>query len=421
LSRGSVAVGDVIAGKYRVEGLLGEGGMGLVVSARHLALDRLVALKLLPGKAADDPVLAGRFLREARAAARLQNEHVAKVIDVGTLPTGSPFMVMEHLEGADLGKVLAQRGPFDPPTACDYVTQACDGVAEAHAVGIVHRDLKPDNLYLTSGVGGGGLIKVLDFGVSKVLTAAEGKLTTTSSIVGSPVYMAPEQMRESKAADARSDVWALGVVLYELLTQRCPFEADTLPDLCSLVAYAPATPIQTFRADLPLELVAIIDRCLEKEPSKRYANAGELATALEPFAPGSSWSESSTARRVSQALASTTPGASTAPIPQRRWGAVFLAAATLGGVLLAAWAIERPTPPQLMARAATVAGRESSLYVETTPPVSDASSGAIATVMPPVSSALSTDKTSTPRSATKRQVQRPPGSRPPVDDIPAFR
>ena len=338
---GSVAVGDLVAGKYLVEGLLGEGGMGVVLAARQTTLDRLVALKLLPAEAAKDQVLVGRFLREARAAARLQSDHVAKVIDVGTLPSGEPYMVMEHLQGADLGQVLASGGRLDVPTACDYVVQACHAVGEAHALGIVHRDLKPENLYLTTRLGGSAMIKVLDFGVSKVLTAGAGSLTSTTTAVGSPMYMAPEQMRASRATDARADVWALGVVLYELLTQRCPFEAETLPDLCLKVVGEPPVPIVDRRSDLPAELVEIIDRCLQKDPGKRFADAGALAAALAPFVESSIPPETSSVPRLAPSLVTTATGTAPTlpapPMPPRPRSRVPAVVALVGVIAIAAW------------------------------------------------------------------------------------
>ncbi|MGH7298552.1 MAG: protein kinase domain-containing protein [Polyangiaceae bacterium] len=277
------AAGEVIAGKYRVEGVLGRGAMGVVIAARHIQLEQMVAIKLLARDAVGDEVAVERFLREAKAAARLRSDHVARVLDVGRLADGAPYMVMEHLEGGDLAQLLETHGRLEPAVACAYVAQACEAVAEAHARGIVHRDLKPENLYLTTRVGGGRMVKVLDFGVSKVMSGAQGALTQTRAVVGSPLYMAPEQLRSSKQASPRSDVWALGVVLYELLTQRWPFEAESLPDLCLQVSREPPRPIRELRADLPAGLAAVIGRCLEKDPAARYADAGALAVALEPF------------------------------------------------------------------------------------------------------------------------------------------
>jgi serine/threonine protein kinase len=287
-----VREGDLLAGKYRVERVLGAGGMGVVVAARHIELDQLVALKFVreDAMASDDAV--ERFLREARAAVRLKSEHVARVLDVGKLESGAPYMVMEFLEGNDLGKILAQNGPLPFDTAADWILQACEAVAEAHGAGIVHRDLKPENLFLARTVGGVQKIKVLDFGVSKALGGGPSGelsgLTRTRAMLGSPLYMAPEQMRSSRDVDVRVDVWALGVVLFQLVTQRFPFEAETMPELCLKVVTEQPLKASAVRADVPAGICDVISQCLEKDPNKRFANAAELASALEPFVhPGS--------------------------------------------------------------------------------------------------------------------------------------
>ena len=284
-SAAPVREGDILAGKYKVEKILGMGGMGVVVAAEHIALSQKVALKfVLPG-ALSDTQSVERFLREARAAVRLKSEHVAKVLDVGTLENGAPYMVMEYLEGADLGSVLSERGPLPIEAACDYVVQACEAVAEAHSLGIIHRDIKPQNLFLTQRVGGGPMIKVLDFGVSKVTGPSSKNLTQTTAVMGSPLYMSPEQMRSSRNVDPRSDVWAMGVVLYEMITGHVPFDAESMPELCLKVVSDPPRPMEDFRPNVPAALNAIVLRCLEKNPDKRYADMSEVATALESFIP----------------------------------------------------------------------------------------------------------------------------------------
>ena len=280
-----VREGDLLAGKYRVERVLGVGGMGVVVAARHEQLEQLVAIKFVREEALGNPEAVERFLREARAAVKLKSEHAAKVLDVGTLESGAPYMVMEFLEGSDLAQALADGGPLPVEAACDWVLQACEAVAEAHAAGIVHRDLKPQNLFLARTVGGAAKVKVLDFGVSKSVQSMseQGALTRTRAMLGSPLYMAPEQMRSSRDVDARADVWALGVVLFELLTHRWPFEAETMPELCLKVVTDPPLPLAELRPDVPAALVVVVERCLEKPAEKRFANAAELASALEPF------------------------------------------------------------------------------------------------------------------------------------------
>jgi serine/threonine-protein kinase len=281
-----VTLGEVLAGKYRVDRILGLGGMGVVVAATHLQLDQRVALKFMLPQGLEHPVFVERFLREARAAVRLKSDHVARVLDVGTLPSGSPYMVMEYLEGSDLGALVEARGPMSPLAAVDCVLQACDAVAEAHSLGIVHRDLKPKNLFLTGRNDGRPLVKVLDFGISKHAGASgELSLTRTHEIIGSPNYMSPEQLRSTKGVDARSDIWALGVILYELVTGRVPFVAESVTHLTAMVLTEEPPPIEQLRADVPPGLVRVIARCLEKDPSRRFGSIAELAAALEPFAP----------------------------------------------------------------------------------------------------------------------------------------
>jgi serine/threonine-protein kinase len=281
--------GEMLAGKYRVERVLGSGGMGIVVAAVHVQLEQRVAIKFVRDEALGNTDAVQRFLREARAAVKLKSEHAAKVLDVGTLESGAPYMVMEYLEGSDLGAVLVDHGTLTVQAAAEWIVQACEAIAEAHAMGIVHRDIKPQNLFLARSVGGQAQIKVLDFGVSKSLTSSgAGALTQTRAMLGSPLYMSPEQMRSSRDVDARADVWALGVVLFELLTRRWPFEAESMPELCLKVVGDPPISITSIRADVPKAMVEVIERCLQKDPSRRYANAAELASALEPMAPAAS-------------------------------------------------------------------------------------------------------------------------------------
>jgi serine/threonine-protein kinase len=283
--------GTVLAQKYRVERVLGAGGMGVVVAAMHLSLDERVALKFLHPTMASPEALA-RFAREARAAAKIKSEHVARVTDVGTLDTGSPYLVMEYLEGADLGRVLAERGPLPIRDAVEFVLQACDAVAEAHTLGIVHRDLKPSNLFLAKRAGGPGIVKVLDFGISKVMPRGatpppdgDMGMTRTRAWLGSPLYMSPEQMRSARDVDARGDVWALGVILFELLTGKPPFDAQTFPELCALIMHAEPTPLQRLRPDVPAALIAAIAKCLAKDPGQRFPTVAHLVLALVDLAP----------------------------------------------------------------------------------------------------------------------------------------
>lgn len=273
--------GDVIENKYRIEAKLGEGGMGRVLAATHLDLGSQVAIKVLKPDALSHPEVPMRFMREARAAGRLRNEHVARVVDVGRTASGEPYMVMEMLHGYDLATRL-QQGALEPPRAVEYIVQACEGLAEAHALGMVHRDIKPANLFVTQRPNGTPLVKLLDFGIA---TAAIGdvdhRLTTTQSVIGSPSYMSPEQLRATRDVDQRSDIWSLGVTLYELLADRQPFVAPTITALSLKIVSDPHPPIE----GIPLELMAIIDRCLEKDREHRFANVAELAAALAPLFP----------------------------------------------------------------------------------------------------------------------------------------
>lgn len=293
--------GEVLAGKYVVERVVGAGGMGVVVAARHEELDRRVALKFLLPAAARAGDAKARFLREARAAVGLKSEHVARVLDVGTLESGAPYIVMEYLEGSDLRDLVERRGPLPTEEAVDYVLQAAEAVAEAHALGIVHRDLKPANLFVTARNDGTAMVKVLDFGISKVLqttASADHGLTGTDVVMGSPSYMSPEQIRSAKHVDTRTDIWALGVVLYELLTATPPFDGDNVATLSAQICMDAAAPIEA--PGVPEGLSAVVMRCLEKAPEARYQNLAELAVALAPFAPDSS-------RHLAQRIARLSP------------------------------------------------------------------------------------------------------------------
>jgi serine/threonine-protein kinase len=279
--------GDLIAEKLRVERVIGEGGMGLVVAAEHIHLRQRVAVKLLRGEVASMPTVVERFLREARAMAALRGQNVVRVADVGTMNDGLPYMVMEYLSGRDLGEVLGERGRLSVADATDYVLQACEGLAEAHGIGIVHRDLKPSNLFLTRRSDGGPLVKVLDFGVSKLVDAKwdEKSLTDTSTIVGSPAYMSPEQIRSSKTVDARTDIWSLGVCLFKLVTGELPFASDTGAGLCAAIVLGEHPPSLREKApEVPPAFDAVVMRCMTKSLEKRFQTVAELASALRPFA-----------------------------------------------------------------------------------------------------------------------------------------
>jgi len=285
MTAAQVKPGDVLAGgKYRVEHLLGTGGMGVVVAARHVQLGQRVALKMMLADAASDPSSAERFAREARAAVRLQSPHTARVLDVGRLNDGAPYLVMEYLEGQDLDRVLETQGPLSPMTAVGYLVQACEALAEAHGLGMIHRDIKLKNLFLTRSVDGRALLKILDFGLVKTAgPVGEISLTTSSAIFGSPRYMSPEQLRSAKDVDARSDIWSVGVCLYELLTGRVPFDAAGIIEIGAKVLQEAVAPPSGWATDLPRELDAVVVRCLEKDPDDRFQSVAELAFALAPW------------------------------------------------------------------------------------------------------------------------------------------
>ena len=282
-----IEVGEKIAGKYRVDRIIGRGGMGYVVQAFHEQLAESVAIKFMASELAIAPDAPARFVREARAAFRIKSEHVARVLDVGE-HQGAPFIVMELLAGHDLATEIAER--FVPSEeAVGYVLQVCEALAAAHALGIVHRDLKPSNLFLTRKADSSPLIKVLDFGISKAMddpnVAPADSLTMSHRLLGSPHYMSPEQARAPKSADARSDIWSLGIVLYELVLCERPFRGETpLAILASLMSDPLPELSAEQRRRMPDELMRVIRRCLTRDPDQRYPNVVEFARALLPMA-----------------------------------------------------------------------------------------------------------------------------------------
>jgi serine/threonine-protein kinase len=283
-----ISPGVAVGGKYRVDRVLGAGGMGVVVAAHHLQLDEAVAIKFVHPQALGNVEALARFDREARALAKIRSEHVARVLDVGRLENGTPFMVMEYLEGSDLSARLETFGPLPVDEAVEYVLQACDALAEAHLLGIVHRDLKPANLFCTTGRDGLPLIKVLDFGISKTVSGpqlSEEGLTRSRSVLGSPEYMSPEQIAAPRTVDARTDIWSLGAILFELLTGRVPFEAEGLLALAVRIANDISPSLAGLRPDAPSDLEPVILKCLEKDRARRYGDVGALAAALVAFAP----------------------------------------------------------------------------------------------------------------------------------------
>jgi serine/threonine-protein kinase len=279
-----VREGDILAGKYRVDRVLGVGGMGVVVAAHHVELDDRVAIKFLLPEALQNAEAVARFSREAQAAVKIKSEHVARVTDVGRLESGAPYIVMEYLEGLDLSAWLQQRGPLPVDQAVEFLLQACEAIAEAHALGIVHRDLKPANLFVIRRADGGLSVKVLDFGIAKRTGAAQAaNITSTAAVMGSPLYMSPEQLHSSKDADGRTDVWALGVILYELLAGEAPFNAETVPGVMLKITASEPPPLRGRRPEVSAALERVILTCLEKDRSNRFPTIGDLAHALVDF------------------------------------------------------------------------------------------------------------------------------------------
>jgi serine/threonine-protein kinase len=338
-----------------VEGVLGRGAMGVVFSARHLGLEQLVAIKLLSNETAQtDSVARERFVREARLAARIRSEHVCRVLDTGALEDATPYLVMEYLEGSDLAEELARRERMDAVEATRYMRQACEAVSVAHAAGVIHRDLKPANLFLSKQPDGSRMLKVLDFGVSKALSehGVEAELTRTSMLVGSPLYMSPEQLHSARTVDERADIWALGAILYELIAGQPPFVGDTIPALIHAILTADPPRFQELDVSAPEGLEPVIRRALSKSRTHRFASAIELSHALAAFAqnPGDSasgvfWNRGLAVHASSQAetlctLDEDEPMLRTAP--QKRRLRLPLLAALVLSVLGGAYGMFRP-------------------------------------------------------------------------------
>jgi eukaryotic-like serine/threonine-protein kinase len=302
-------VDDVLADKYRIERELGRGGMGVVVAAWHLQLEERVAIKFLLPELAHDPLLVSRFLREGRASIKIRSEHVVRVRDVATLPGGTPYLVMEYLQGRNFEELLEDQGRLPADLAVDHVLQATEALAEAHALGMVHRDLKPANLFLAHRADGSPCVKVLDFGITKGVDAKESEdldATTATIVMGSPRYMSPEQMRSARGIDARADIWGLGVLLHELITGVSPFDGATMPDLLAAILDDPPPPLRQHRPDAPHGLESVVARCLEKDPVARYTDVAELAEALAAFGSASA---RVSAERVSRVIRPRGPAA----------------------------------------------------------------------------------------------------------------
>lgn len=284
-----VAIGDVLDGKYKIVRVLGKGGMGVVMAAVHEQLGHRVALKFLSRAGARNRETLARFALEAKAAAMMRSEHATRILDIGRLGNDEPYMVLEMLEGCDLGALMRKHGPLTIADAVTYVLEACEAIAEAHALGIVHRDLKPDNLFLSIRPDGTQIVKVMDFGISKFSSPFDDQhgpvpaLTTTSAIIGSPMYMSPEQLKSTRDVDRRADIWSIGVALYELVSGEPPFPWHSMAELSAAILKDSPVPLSSRIHDVPPEFDNIILRCLEKNPDDRFDNIAEFAWALVPF------------------------------------------------------------------------------------------------------------------------------------------
>jgi serine/threonine-protein kinase len=387
----------LIGGKYEVSRVLGEGGMGVVYLARHVDLGRSVAVKVLRADALRDPQAVERFRREARVAASLKSGHVARILDFGTLEDGAPFMVMEHLDGSDLDGELVRRGALPVAEAAGYILQACEAIKEAHQLGVVHRDLKPGNIFLANDRGA-RVAKVLDFGISKLVADQNVRMTQTQSSFGTPLYMSPEHMRSVKNVDHRTDIWSLGVILYEAVTGRVPFEADTATAVAVAVATEPLVPPSHHRPGLPPELDAVVARALEKDPARRYQSIEELAEGLKPLGQ---WGGALApmARRPNAIAAETsaalTTGRVASPGQRRTFGVLYVAAAVLVGAGLGAAVYFRAAPSPAVSNGASPTQATTGPLIDATSEPSTTAKLAVVEPSPTVSPSVTASATAT--------------------------
>ena len=388
--------GQVIAGRYAIQRVIGSGGMATIVEAIHLELGSRVAIKVLHTATTTNEAI-DRFLREARAIFPLRSENVCRVLDLGRLPDGAPFIVMEFLEGTDFANAF-RATQVPPARAAAYVVQACKGLAEAHALGIVHRDIKPANLFLTKRSDGAELVKVLDFGISKLRREGDESLTAEGQILGTPRYMAPEQFGGAMEADARADVWAIGLVLYKLIAGRLPYTAITVADIYAELMNRAPEDIRRAVPGIDPALGAVVMRCIERDANKRFASARELGAALEAHAHHAG----------TEVLPATPPAAPAAPVPpeapttiadpapsERSWRVLAIAAIAVALLLLGAgvYAFARSSPQPVEAGTTmtitTTTTSSPVVSTPTTPPIaSSVTSSAPVVVAPPTTTRI---------------------------------
>ncbi len=373
-----LSAGETVAGRYRVDLLIGRGGMGEVYRAEHLLTGQQVALKLV--RRSDDEARR-RLLREARAASKLKSPHTARVLDADTMASGDPFLVFELLEGQDLASILRARGRLSTADAIACIAQAAEALTEAHALGIVHRDVKPSNLFMVAQQGHME-IKVLDFGIAKLDAGSDTSVTVTGSVMGSPRYMSPEQIRDPKRIDARTDVWSLGVTLHELLTGYAPFEESYAPALCAMITSEPPNLRLAVTDDASARLTGIIDRCLAKDRRERFTSAAELAIALRAIVLGETDDgvtlRPTSARTTSddtlepQDTSSRDGDRASVAAPaknDRRRGAVGLAVAAIAALAAGTWWARQAPDPQPSATGGALA--TSAIAIPSALPVAD--------------------------------------------------
>ena len=355
-------VGRTAGGKYKLVRLLGAGGMGEVYEAQHASIGRRFAIKFLHPLLASNNEVVARFQREAQAAGGLENENIAAVMDIGTADDGAPYLVMEYLDGEDLAHLLVRGGPLPVPRAAYIIIQACRGLAAAHVRGIVHRDLKPENLFICKRNDGSDLVKVLDFGIAKLHTGPVGTgLTQTGTTMGTPFYMSLEQARGAKEVDHRTDIYALGVILYEILSGTKPHPGESYNEILYHVISKEPAPLDGTRPGLPPGLSAVVHRAMAREVEDRYASAADLTAALIPFA-GRAVTPLRSQVGMAAALGETmnspvslpaiavarVPSQIPVPAPKRGrsravvWGALAVVAALLGTLIL--WRVLRHEP-----------------------------------------------------------------------------